>query len=102
MPEETLGMCLTPGSHKDYRIYPYAPNRLSETTALSTFFHGSLHRKVRLTTTPCCAAERLLESPPNVPAFHPESACLQDRIVPSTSLVMPHQGSDQTEIPAAT
>lgn len=102
MSEETPGMCLTPGGHIDYRIYPYAPSSLSETTAVSTSFHGSLHRKVRLTTTPSCAAERLLESPHNVPAFHPESACLQDRIVPSTSSVMPHQGSDQTEIPAAT
>lgn len=102
MPEDSLGRCLNPRGHTDYRTYPYAPNGLSETTAVSTSFHGSLHRKVRLTTTPSCAAEQLLESLPNMPAFHPESACLQDRIAPYTSSVMLRQGSDQTEIPAAT
>lgn len=56
MPEETLGMCLTPGSHIDYRTYPCASNGLNETAAVSAF-HGSLHIKVRLTTTPFCAAE---------------------------------------------
>lgn len=102
MPEETLGMCLTPGGHTDCRTYPCAPNGLSETTAVSISFDGCLHRKIRLTITPSCTAEQLLASPPNVPAFHPESACLQERMVASASSVMPHQGSDQTEIPTAT